>query len=249
MSERFVRGWKVSPQKLNGLVGAKRLTARDILASKANSKCLQDVLMTLGDGDEDEGRQAAGSALTAILGGPLDSAQAYEYARVMEIILNHVGRPLATKYKAGFREPTDQILLQLTYHVPNDSHGRWNPLLKACKLATLAKSWAALNVSFPWGPAGQRPKVGWPVWTVFDEDVLPEITEELEQLTRECLDAMSDKILADNKVHAAACREEFWSGLKRLQAWVRSARAPEKAEGLGWAKQGNALMLLMDGDQ
>ena len=63
MSERFVRGWKVAPRKLEALVGSKRLTAREVLASKANARCKREVLMTLGDGDEKAGRRAAESAL------------------------------------------------------------------------------------------------------------------------------------------------------------------------------------------
>ena len=149
----------------------------------------------------------------------------------------------------AFESPPSQILLQLTYHVPNESHGRWNPLLKACKLATLAKSWAALNVSFPWQNAKHRPKVDWPVWTLFDEAVLAEIAAELEQLTKERIESLQGKVLADNEKYSEECREELWSGLTRLRAWIRSAQAPEKTEGLGWAKKGNALMLLMDGDQ
>ena len=70
-TERFVRGWKVSLEKLQALVGAKRVRARDVI--RANGGCRQDVLMTLADGDEDEGRVIAETALTAILEGRLDA--------------------------------------------------------------------------------------------------------------------------------------------------------------------------------
>jgi hypothetical protein len=164
----------------------------------------------------------------------------------MELLANHVARPLATKYKAGLSEPVDQILLQLTYHVPNDSHGRWNPLVKACQLPVLAKSWAEPNVAFPW----QRgKKVDWPSWTMFDAAALRELAKEMERLTKDALKAVPAKLFADSDEDVDECRKELWSGLERLRAWVGIAQAPEDTEALGWAKRGNALMLLMDGDQ
>ena len=227
MSERFVRGWKVAPRKLEALVGSKRLTAREVLASKANARCKREVLMTLGDGDEKAGRRAAESALGEIFSGGLDPERDYEYARVTELLLNHVARPLAIRYATGWSEPQDQILLQLTYHVPNDSPGRWNPLLGAGKLPLLAKSWAAANVQFPW-PKRRKARAPWSVWTLWEGAEFAKLTGELHGVTTERLARVPAKLLADNDADVADCRAELAAGLDRLRAWLETARAPEK---------------------
>lgn len=238
MSDRFVRGWKVSPEKLQALVGSKKLAAKAVLASRANEDSLEDVVMTLGDEDEEQGTQIATDALTAILSGPLKSDAAYEYARVTELLLNHVAKPLAAE---------DEIVLQLTYHVPDAEFGCWNPLLKALKLPKLAKAWARDNFVFPW--AKGKSKSSWPAWTLIAGDDLEAIAAELEPLTRKQLDVLPAALLADDEAEAAETREELWEGLKLLRKWVKSARSDEKKERLGVATQGNALVLSMDGDQ
>ncbi len=240
MSERFVRGWKASPEKLQALVGARQVKARDVIKNKANASCREDVLMTLGDGDEDEGATIAETALTAILAGRLDSERAYEYGRVTELLLNHAALPLGNK-------ESSQILMQLTYHVPNGDAGRWNPLLKALKLTKTAKLWAAPNLLFPWSRG--RSRSDWPAWTVIDSSSLQAIDTELKAVAKVRLNAIPDKMLSDGEDDVGDCREELWSGLKRLTTWVEKARAPEGRDGLGWKKQDNALILLMDGDQ
>jgi hypothetical protein len=240
MSERFVRGWKASPEKLQALVGNKRITARDVIKSKANASCREDVLMTLGEGDEDEGKAIAETALTAILEKRLDSKLAYAYGRVTEMLLNYAALPLANK-------ESSQILMQLTYHVPNDDPGRWNPVLKALKLSKTAKLWAAPNFPFPWFKGS--PKSDWPTWTVVDGSSLEAIDAELKTVTPDSLNAIPDKMLSDNKDYVGDCRKEFFSALKRLRTWVEKAQASEGSDGVGWKKRGNALILLMDGDQ
>ncbi len=110
MSDRFVRGWKVCPEKLQALVGKKQLSAKAVLASRRN----EDVLMTLGDEDEEAGAKLAEAVLTAILHGPLKRDDAYEYGRVTELLLNHVAKPLGTD---------DEIVLQATYHLPTPEFG------------------------------------------------------------------------------------------------------------------------------
>jgi hypothetical protein len=223
MSERFVRGWKGSAKELRALVGAKSLDARTVLKSKANSRCREDVVMTLGDGDEDEGREIAERALTEIFEGRLRPKGAYEYGRVTELVLNHTATLLGP-----------EILLQLTYHVPNDTPGRWNPMLKKLALPKLAKLWAATNLGFPWA----KSKLGWPTWTVFDEAASSAILAELKSITKKSLAALPDVLLADDSAadEAAECRAELWVGLKTLRSWLMKAR-------------GSSLILSMDGDQ
>jgi hypothetical protein len=251
MSERFVRGWKVSVQKLYELIGSRQVTASQVIDSSENAKCRQDVLMSLGQGDEAQGRTIAEKALTAVLDGQLEFDQSYKYARVMELLFNHVGLPLARDYSPSQRDPLDQILLQLTYAVPNESHGRWNPLLEECKLPKLAKAWAAPNFAFPWADADGPDKGAWPwpLWTVYSSSALSELEDELKTLTKERMSAIPIAILSDDEESAEACREELWDGLRRLGIWINAAQAAQAAQGLGWTKQGNALVTLMDGDQ
>jgi len=242
MSDRFVRGWKASPAKLLKLVGTKVLTAKAVLDSKANKSCKKDVFMTLGQGYDAEeiaeGKALATTALTNLLEGKLDKSD--EYGRVLELVLNHAARPLAGS------EKTD-IYLGHTYHVPNDDHGRWNPLLKALKLPVLTKLWASDNYPFP--KAKGRSDSDWPTWTVLDPAALKTIAAELKPLTRKALDALPAKILSDEEEYAGETRDELWQGLSRLRTWVATVQKSEKTETLGSAKTGNSLILAMDGDQ
>lgn len=251
MSERFVRGWKVSLTKLQGLVGSSRVSVAEILESAANANCLEDVLMTLGDGDQDEGRDIAESALTEILEGELTPRHSTRYARVTELVLNHAALPLANEYEEDLSEPVDQIVLRLTYAVPNESHGRWNPLLEGCGLPKLADAWAAPSFDFPWGGSGGPAKGDWPwpVWTTFEPSALVALGEELAAITKQNLEALPAEVLADDEAWVGESRDELWQGLTRLRTWLESARSAEDAEGLAWATRGNALVLVMDGDQ
>jgi hypothetical protein len=240
VSERFVRGWKVSIPKLYGLVGAKRLAPRAVLASKASSGCREDVVMTLGDGEEDEGTEIAEAALAEILDGPLDrERRTDEYARVGELILNHAARPL------GNTDDT-HIVMQLTYHVPNDSNARWNPILTALRLPKLARVWGAENLSFPWKRTGGH---YWPLWTVFAPGKLAGLATELKALTKQRVWALPADVLVDREEDLDDCRAELWAGLSRLGKWIAIAQAPEKTERIACGKTANSLVLVMDGDQ
>jgi len=238
MSDRFVAGWKVAPEKLLTVSGSLSVRARDVLASKANARCKKDVLMTLGSGDAARGKSAVDGAISEILAGELIRDHAYHYARVLELLLNDVALPLS-------RLPNDEIRLEWTYHANNSSHGRWNPLLAACGLPKLAKVWASANVAFPWPSRG--PKVEFPQWTMIDAKLLPAIAKELSGLDKERVDALPDRAFLRDTANES--REELWAGLQRLYKWIDIARTAEKKEGTAWAKSGNALFLKMDGDR
>lgn len=235
MSSRFVRGWKASPHKLRALVGTRLVSPAKVLTSKANARVRTDVFMTLGEGDDleamAEGRFLATEALTSLLHGPLDDSQ--HFGRVLELLLNHVARPLPGELELG-----------LTYHLPTDSPGCWNPLLRTLKLPTLAKWWAAENFVFP-----SKGADWWPTWTAFDPKVLTAISNELAPLTRKALEKLPAAKLTDEPANAAAVRDELWAGLKALRGWVTTARARERTERLGLATDDNWLILSMDGDQ
>ena len=224
MSSRFVRGWKASPKKLLELVGTKKLTAKTVLA-KANKKNAKDVFMTLGQGYDDEsaaeGKTLATEYLTSMLEGKLDKT--HEYGRVIELVLDHAAEPMR-----------GEITLMDTYHLPSDDQGCWNPLLRALKLPTLAKAWAAPSFSFPRKTGGSD--TDWPVWTEFAPKTLAAVADELEPLERASLDILADKLLGDDPV---ATRDELWDGLQTLATWVDHARRKPEA----------SLVLVMDGDQ
>ena len=122
MSSRFVRGWKVDPKELLKLVGTKKVTAKQVLDSKANTKTNKDVFMTLGQGYDKEsiaeGKAVATLALKNLLEGKLDGGD--QYGRVIELVLNHSAKPLK-----------GEIYLGYTYHVPGDEQGCWNGMLRA----------------------------------------------------------------------------------------------------------------------
>ncbi len=244
MSERFLRGWKVSPEKLQALVGSRMLTAREILASRTNAKLKRDVFMTLGEGDEREevaeGRAMPEAALTAIFDGRLDSDDAYNYGRVLELVLNHSAK------RAG---KGAAISIARTYHVPKAAPGCWNPLLEACGLSALAKAWASDNVFFPWSSAAGAGRTHWPLFTLFHPAVLDELAAELKSVPESHLELIPANLLAREEDGVEPCREELRQGLRMLRGWINEARAPEPSEGLAVAQEGNALMLLMDGDQ
>ena len=229
MSSRFVRGWDVSLSELR----KKRSTLRaeGVLASKVNARAKRDVFMTLGEGyeaaDIAEGKVLAIAALTSLFGKRLDRDMEYEYARVLELVLNDVGVPFA-------KTEATEIYLGHTYHVPNDDPGCWNPFLRALGLPRLAAVWASDNLAFPWAePLG----TGWPVWTVLAPKALPAIAAELAPLTRAHLDALPTEQLTDSPEYADETRDELWDGLVKLRKWI--ARTTP----------GNSLVLAMDGDQ
>ncbi len=237
MSSRFVRGWKAAPASLLKLVGASKLSVKTVLAT--NKRAAKDVFMTLGQGyeraDIAEGKELAIVALTNLLEGKLDADD--PYGRVLELILNHVARPLARTVRA-------EIYLGFTYHVPHVDMGCWNPALRALGLPTLAKLWARGNYPFPRarGTSGGD----WPIWSVFDPKALRAIEAELAPLRRATLDAIPAKPLGED---ADATRDELWQGLERLRDWVREVQKPERTATLGMTKTGNSLIYVMDGDQ
>jgi hypothetical protein len=237
MSERFVRGWKVSLKKLSSLVGSRSLSAKDILKSGANEDLVTDVFMTLGFGKKKEGQSLATAALTDIFEGTLDPQRGSNYLRVLELLLSDVARPL-----------DGTIELSLTNYLPNDSQGRLNPVLDILKLSSLAKAWAAPNVSFPWKSAKLAPHIAWPIWTSLEGRVLTDVRGELKGLVKGRLKEIPLDALAENEKYADATREELWAGLQTLRAWVDKAVAKETKERSALAKDGNALLLSLDGD-
>lgn len=228
MSERFVLGFTLAPGALDALVGSRR-PLRAVL-SKAPRAVRQGIEEQF---EYDSGGELTPAAIVQeILSGELDREHAYEYARVVELLASAVGKPLGT------------IEVVLSYSLPNDSAGRWNPVLKQLGLPALAKAWAAPNLRFPWAKRVRekglkRVLPDWPFRTVLDTKALSTLSRELASPWRARLDALGAKWLVDRHDEwLEELRAELGAGLATLARWVKAARGKRQE-----------LLLIMDGDQ
>jgi hypothetical protein len=226
--ERFVYGFVVATDALWTLVGSG-LDAQDLL---------RDVDNEFIDMFDDEFDSAPGHYAADIFAGRLDPQRAYPYTRLVEPILTMVAEPLGMIHMAN------------TCYLPNDSFGRWNPVLAAIGLPRLAAVWASLNCPFPW-PRGTTPRRDWPCVTELAPDDLTAVTIELEAGWRGALAALPDATVADgaDPELAAATRAELTDDLDELTSWVDQARAPWSSRRRCVAADGNSLILVMDGGQ
>jgi hypothetical protein len=133
------------------------------------------------------------------------------------------------------------LWVQLTYSLPNDSFGRWNPVLVQLGLPTLARLWAEPNVSFPWATHDASRDPDWPIRTAIGPGVLSVVAGELAGLSRERLHALPARLLVEESfAHLLDdMRQELHRGLELLTRWVAAALA----------RTGSSLLLIMDGDQ
>lgn len=223
MADRFVNGYTVSNGALSGLVGSHSVSGAGLLA-EVDADLVEEITMTL-----DLEEQDLAALLDAIVRGDLDPEQAYEYARALEIILNARARRL---------DPSIEVLL--TYYLPNDSFGRWNPVLSALGLTALARAWALPNLHFPWRAAAGRKPVDWPTATGLTPVELTGLRDELAASAwRDALRALDGAYLSDrDPAFADDAREELALGLETLSAWIDVALS-----------RNEGLVLWMDGDQ
>lgn len=220
MAERFVRGYTVSSGALSGLVGARSLRGQDVLRA-SDEELLEELCGTL---DVDE--EALAALLDEIFGGELEGGHAYEYLRVSELLL-------ATRC----RKLDDEIEVVLTYYLPNESFGRWNPVLAELGLETLAERFGETTLAFPWPVVSD---VAWPGVSGFTPTDLRVLRAELDTAWRERLESLPDALLveADTDWDPADTRDELKQGLTTLGRWVNRALARHQG-----------LILWMDGDQ
>lgn len=232
MAERFVRGYVVSPERLLALVGSG-FPVKGPLTRR--SEVREEVEETLaGDGWE----VSIDDALEHLSRGDLDPGLAYVYRRVSELVLGAF----------AIRLP-GEIELVLTYYLPNDSAGRWDPVLRSMGCSRLAKLWAADNVAFPWRRRPRGVSFDWPGLSLLPSAELAAIAAELaaprkapDELLRPDLDGEAAELLAE-------ARAELGRGLRRLRSWVARASAEQTRAKPAVAPSGNALLLWMDGDQ
>jgi len=221
MSDRFICAWQISTDDLESVVRGGQLTSRKVLGNKANRRARTDVFMTL---DEDDGKAIATSALDEIFAGTLDAERDYDYARVIELIANVVGRPL-----------TGQIEQFGTYHLPKATD--WNPLLAKCGMPKLAKLWGTTNFAFPW--RGKKARSDWPIITLMSPAELVPVAKELKSVTKKHVLALPPKLMVDHPENLKECQDELWLGLQQLRKWVHACAG----------KVNGSLLLKIDGDE
>ncbi len=228
MAERFVRGYAVSIERLFEYVGSDRSTGT--LLGVLDQDIIEEVAETLET--DTLGLEAL---LQEILSRRLNADSAYGYLRVAELVLTHLAPPL---------EPDINIID--THYLPNDSRGRWNPVLEALGLPKLAARWGSSDFTFPWR---RRPK-GWRRSAEGDDDAWPSVTlvapsqltalrAELDTDWEKRLTSLPGEHLAKKKdPYGDDRREELRQGLGTLRDWL-----DEGLEG-----RDLSLVLWMDGD-
>ncbi|MBW2730917.1 MAG: hypothetical protein JRH20_00905 [Deltaproteobacteria bacterium] len=220
MAERFVAGYTVASGALSGLVGARTLQGADLLRG-VDEDFVEDLTATL-DLEEEE----LISLLDEIFSGELQEEHASEYLRVLELIL-----------VARCNKLESELELVLTYYLPNDTSGRWNPVLAALGMSTLAKQFGETTLAFPWKHVSN---VIWPGVMAFTPAKLRVLRVELDGDWRGRLQALPVGLLinADSDWDPAECRTELEEGLSTLSTWVDVALS-----------RNEGLILWMDGDQ
>lgn len=220
MAERWVFGFRVDVPKLDEVVGSGR-SASDVIGSLITSE--EDELLEEWGDDPITAEQA----IAEITAATLDKNRGYEYRRVTGLIAESVGERFG-----------DEIDVVCTYYLPNDSHGRWNPVLDAIGLPKLAACWGTSNSPFPWkdGPI----HTDWPIATILEAKQVCALSAELDAFERTTLQELSSELLVDDgdEDNAREVREELNAGLDTLASWCRQAMEKE------WG-----LLLIMDGSQ
>ena len=222
MAERFVIGFSVDLDALEAVVGSGR-SPSDLIEAAGGSDELDELLAEWAPADPLTGEQA----IAAITSGALQEDRAYEYRRTLELLAAAVGR--------RFDEEIDVVM---TYYLPNDTHGRWKPVLEALGLSRIADLWGQSNHPFPWGEGKSR--ADWPIATFLTPEAVVAAAAELAALPDDAVSQLPDTLLveADDEDAAPEVREELEAGLETLDQWLSST-----------ASEGRTLLLLMDGSQ
>jgi hypothetical protein len=227
MAERFVFGFVVSVDRLWELVGS-RLDPGDVLDG------VSDEFIDMFE-DEYKSLSLHGCA-AEVLDDRLDAEHAYPYARLVEPLLTTVA------------EPVGMIHMADTYYLPNDSFGRWNPVLHDLGLARLASLWGVGNCGFPWS-RDATPRRDWPCITELPAPQLPALSAELAGDWRPRLAGLPDSVLAEDSSAVAPSRTELEAGLDDLSDWIVRAMDLRTSPRRCVARTGNSLILVTDGGQ
>jgi hypothetical protein len=230
MSERFLEGFVISPAALSARIGTPDVGAKAIRKKLGKKPIVKDMDMTLGDGDPKRGKALVDAALDALAhGAPFTDVSAYHLTRVTALVLHAYADPLGT--------------IELVPFVEGDSFGLWNPALAALGLRTLAKEWCKAPFPFPFAKRTRATTVGWPLTTLVGASLMA-WKKELASPWEKRLATMPDRPFIDKKYgtgpeRIAETKEDLLRSLEDLRSWVDRAAK----------KKGNALVLVLDGDQ
>lgn len=225
MSERFLQGFVVDPDKLAALLGTAKLSAKSI-RKRTKKGLMSDIDMTLGDGEWREGKPIVDAALAQLAAGKPKQAQAYELVRMVTLVLHAYAKPLGT--------------IEVPY-VDSDDFGLWTPVFEALEMPTLAKQYGAASLAFPF----KRPAkaVGWPITTLIEGAALAKCNAELATDWAKRLPALPNSVFVDkrnapNDERIAYTKSDLGSAFVKLKRWIATAVKAKKS-----------LALILDGDQ
>lgn len=234
MSERFVEAFAVAPAKLTVLLGTPDVSFSAIHKLIGGKQIFEDLVMTIGDGDEDEGLPEVTAGLAALAAGKPPTLTYVE--RLTQLILHAHGEPL----KPAMMESN---------FLPAHEEGLWSPAFKALGMKTIAKQWGKPSFKFLRKPAG----FGWPILTIVEPAALALWKTELATPWRKQLATLPnstfDPEADDDDEDAYLSRDEVEAGVAVLEKWVTVASKPITSKRKGVAASGNALVLVLDGDQ
>ena len=236
MSERFVEAFLLSPEKLVALAATPAVGFAAIQKAIGKKQIFEDMVMTFGDGDEDEGLPIVERGLDQLAAGKRPTVAYPE--RLTQLVLHAHAEPL----KPAMMESN---------HMPASEDGFWNPAFAALGMKTIAKQWGTSTLAFP----NKRPSKGWgwPVLTLVEPASLSRWTAELATPWRKKLATLPnttfDPDADDEAEDAFMSRAEVEGGIAVLEKWVRAAVKSTASKRKAVAASGNALVLILDGDQ
>lgn len=237
MSERFVEGFAASIARLDALRGTPEVGFAAIKKLIGRRPIFEDLMMTIGDGDDDDGITEATAGLDAIAAGKRPKVTYVE--RLAQLVLH------------AHAEPLRPSPMEANFMPAAEDDGLWNPAFAALGMKTIAKQWGRPNLAFP--HAKSKVDFGWPVITVVEPASLVHWKAELATPWRDRLAALPlstfDPDAKDDGEPAFMDRDEVAAGIAVLEKWVAKASGAIVSKRKAVAPKGNALVLVIDGDQ
>ncbi len=235
MSERFVEAFAVAPAKLAVLLGTPDVGFAAIHKLIGKKQIFEDMVMTIGDGDEDDGLSEVMAGLDALAAGKPPMVTYVE--RLTQLLLHAHGESLKP------------AMMESNFMPADEECGSWSPAFKALGMKTIAKGWGKPSFKFLRKPKG----FGWPIMTIVEPVALAVWKQELATPWRKKLATLPhstfDPEAADDAEDAYPSRDEVETGIAVLEKWVTAALKPSTSKRKAVAAKGNALVLVLDGDQ
>lgn len=232
MSERFVEAFIVAPAKLTALLGTPDVGFAAVHEILGNREIWEDLVETIGDGDEESGLTDVTLAFDALAAGKPPTITYVE--RITQLVLH------------AHAEPLKPAMMEANFMPIAKDNGLWNPAFKALGMKTIAKQWGKSNLAFPHNKV--KAGFGWPVITVVEPAAWK---AELATPWRKKLAALPlstfDPDVDEDSPYLG--RDEVEGGIAVLEKWVTAACKPITSKKKAVAGKGNALVLVIDGDQ